>query len=105
MGTMAWTRGTTTARGAMHRGALMALADAMGGSVAFLNLPDGADTSTISSSTAFLRGVRQGTVTATGRLVHRGRTTIVAETQLTDVEGRPLARTTQTQAVLMPLSG
>ena len=90
----------------MHRGALMALADAMGGSVAFLNLPDGADTSTISSSTVFLRrGVRQGTVTATGRLVHRRRTTIVAETQLTDVEGRPLARTTQTQAVLMPLSG
>jgi 1,4-dihydroxy-2-naphthoyl-CoA hydrolase len=90
----------------MHRGALMALADAMGGSVASLNLPDGADTSTISSRTVFLRGgVRQGTVTATGRLVHRGRTTIVAETQLTDVEGRPLARTTQTQAVLMPLSG
>ena len=33
---------------------------------------------------AFLRGVREGAVTATGRLVRKGRTTIVAETELTD---------------------
>jgi uncharacterized protein (TIGR00369 family) len=105
VGTMAWTAETTTAGGAMHGGALMALADTIGGSVAFLNLPDGAGTSTISSSTVFLRGVREGTVTATGRLVHRGRTTIVSETELTDVEGRPVARTTQTQAVLTPRTG
>ena len=100
--TMDWTTETTTAGGAMHGGALMALADTTGGTVAFLNLPEGAGTSTISSSTVFLRAVRAGTVTATGRLVHRGRTTIVAETELTDSDGRPVSRTTQTQAVLAP---
>jgi 1,4-dihydroxy-2-naphthoyl-CoA hydrolase len=99
---MEWTLETTTTGGAMHGGALMSLADAIGGAVAFLNLPAGAGTSTISSSTVFLRGVREGAVTATARLVHRGRTTIVAETELTDAKGRPVARTTQTQAVLMP---
>ena len=105
VGTMPWSAETTTAGGAMHGGALMSLADTIGGAVAFLNLPEGAGTSTISSSTVFLRAVREGLVTATGRLVHRGRTTIVAETELTDTEGRPVARTTQTQAVLMPRTG
>ncbi len=102
VGSMEWTEATTTTGGAMHGGALMSLTDTIGGVVAFLNLPDGAGTSTISSSTVFLRGVREGTVTATGRLIHNGRTTIVAETELTDARGRPVARTTQTQAVLLP---
>ena len=105
VGTMAWSAETTMAGGAMHGGALMALADTIGGSVAFLNLPEGAGTSTISSSTVFLRGLREGTLTATGRLIHKGRTTIVAETVLTDAQGRPVARTTQTQAVLSPRTG
>jgi uncharacterized protein (TIGR00369 family) len=48
----------------------------------------------------FLRGVRAGTVTATGTLVHKGRSTIVVETEVTDEEGRAVARTTQSQAVL-----
>ncbi|MET0997284.1 MAG: PaaI family thioesterase [Marmoricola sp.] len=100
--TMEWTEETTTTGGAMHGGALMSLADTVGGAVAFLNLPEGAGTSTISSSTVFLRALRTGTLTATGRLVHKGRTTIVAETELTDADGRPVARTTQTQAVLVP---
>src|SRR6187551_1942003 len=79
----------------------LALADSVGGAVAFLNLPEGAGTSTISSSTVFIRGAREGVVTATGRLVHRGRTTIVDETELVDDAGRTVSRTTQTQAVLV----
>ena len=69
--------------------------------MAFLNLPEGAGTSTISSSTVFIRRARAGEVTATGRLVHRGRTTIVVETELVDDAGRTVSRTTQTQAVLV----
>ena len=105
VGVMQWSEATTTMGGAMHGGALMSLTDSIGGVVAFLNLPEGAGTSTISSSTVFLRGFREGTVTAIGRLVHKGRTTIVAETELTDAQGRPVARTTQTQSVLMPRTG
>ena len=96
-----WAAHLTTAGGALHGGTLMALADSLGGVVAFLNLPEGAGTSTISSSTVFVRVVREGVVTATARLVHRGRSTIVVETELTDEAGRTLARTTQTQAVLL----
>lgn len=99
---MAWHQGLTTAGGAMHGGVLMALADSVGGTVAFLNLPEGASTSTISSATVFLRGVREGVVTATGVPVHRGRSTIVVETDVTDAQGRSVARVTQTQAVLLP---
>ena len=105
VGSMEWSEATTTMGGAMHGGALMSLADTIGGVVAFLNVPEGAGTSTISSSTVFLRGLREGTLTATGRLIHKGRTTIVAETELTDAHGRPVARTTQTQSVLMPRTG
>jgi uncharacterized protein (TIGR00369 family) len=90
----------TTAGGGIHGGALMALADSVGAVCAFLNLPAGATTSTTSSHTVFLRAVRSGTVTATAQPVHVGRTSIVVVTELHDGDGRTVARTTQTQAVL-----
>jgi 1,4-dihydroxy-2-naphthoyl-CoA hydrolase len=90
----------TTAGGVLHGGAVMTLADSIGAACAFLNLPDGATTSTTSSHTVFLRGVRGGRVTATARPVHVGRTTIVVSTELRDDAGRLVAQTTQTQAVL-----
>jgi uncharacterized protein (TIGR00369 family) len=84
----------------LHGGALMALADSTGAACAFLNLPEGAGTSTIESKTNFLRGVRSGTVEATSRPLHVGRTVIVVETDLTDGDGRRVAKVIQTQAVL-----
>jgi uncharacterized protein (TIGR00369 family) len=90
----------TTAGGGMHGGALMALADSVGAVCALLNLPDGAATSTTASSTVFLRGVRSGTVTATARPLHVGRTTIAIAVELRDDSGALVAQTTQTQAVL-----
>src|ERR1700758_3908575 len=67
VGRLAWREELTTSGGAMHGGALMSLADNLGGVCAYLNLPPGAGTATISSSTNFIRGVRQGHVTATAR--------------------------------------
>ena len=79
----------------------MSLADSAGGYLAFLNLPEGAKgTATIESKTNFFRAVREGYVTATARLLHQGRTTIVVETDLHDDAGKHVARVTQTQAVL-----
>jgi len=98
--TMAWRPDLTTVADGFHGGALMALADSTGAIVAFLNLPEGAGTSTISSNTVFLRSAREGVVTAAARLVHAGRSTIVVETTVADADGRALTRTTQTQAVL-----
>ena len=96
-----WTAERTTVGGAMHGGALMSLADMAGAVCAFLNLPDGAaGTTTIESKTNFLRALRDGYVEAVSRPLHTGRTTIVVDTDLLDANGRLVARTTQTQAVL-----
>jgi 1,4-dihydroxy-2-naphthoyl-CoA hydrolase len=97
-----WAPELCTAAGVLHGGALMALADSAGGVCAFLNLPPGATTATIESKTNFFGVVREGTVLARSRPLHRGRTTIVVETDLFDSGGRHVARTTQTQAILVP---
>jgi uncharacterized protein (TIGR00369 family) len=99
---MAWAAERCTAQGILHGGALMSMADATGATLAVLNLPEGAWTSTIESKTNFFRAVRDGHVEATARPLHVGRTTIVVQTDLFDAEGRRVAQTTQTQAVLLP---
>ena len=99
-GAMDWHPDRCTSGGLLHGGALMALADTLGGICAFLNLPPGASTSTIESKTNFFRAVRSGTVTATCRALHVGRMTIAVQTDITDDTGRRVSQTTQTQAVL-----
>ena len=101
-GRLAWAPERCTAGGLLHGGALMALADSLGGACAVLNLPPGAGTATTSSSTAFLRGVREGEVVGTARPLHVGRSTIVVQTDLVDDGARRIAQVTQTQAVLGP---
>ena len=96
-----WEERLCTAGGILHGGALMSLADAAGAYCAFLNLPGGsAGTATIESKTNFFRAVREGHVHARSRPLHRGRTTIVVETDLHDDAEKHVARVTQTQAVL-----
>jgi uncharacterized protein (TIGR00369 family) len=98
---VAWDPARCTAGGILHGGLLMALADSVGGFCAYLNLPAGAaGTATIESKTNFLRPVAQGSVRATARPLHIGRTVIVVDTELHDDQSRLVARTTQTQAVL-----
>ncbi|WP_345702438.1 PaaI family thioesterase [Pseudonocardia eucalypti] len=103
--TMEWRPEVCTTAGIMHGGALMALADTAGAACAFARLVEsapGAGTSTIESNTHFFAAVRGGTVTATSRPLHSGRSTIVVQTDLRDDSGRLVAQTTQTQAVLAP---
>ena len=99
-GRLAWAQERCTTAGIMHGGALMGLADTLGGLCAFLNLPPGAGTATISSSTVFTRAVREGEVSAISRPLHIGRTTIAVQTDLADGAGRRVAQVTQVQAVL-----
>lgn len=90
-----------TANGMLHGGVLMSLADTCGAVCSFLNLPEGAaGTSTIQSSTNFLRAVREGTVTATSRPLHKGRRVIAIETEVVQADGRLVAKVIQTQSVL-----
>lgn len=92
--------------GLLHGGAIMTLADTAGGSLAYANLPEGAEgTSTIESKTNFLSAVSSGTVTARARVLKAGRSVIVVEMELTDDSRRLVAKVTQTQIVLRPQSG
>ncbi|MBM7168618.1 PaaI family thioesterase [Streptomyces sp. G44] len=104
-GTLPWSPELCTAGGALHGGALMALADTVGAVCAYLNLPEGEATSTIESKTNFLRAVRSGTARAVARPLHVGGSFIVVQTEVYDDQGRLAGQTTQTQAVLAPRSG
>ena len=101
-GALAWRPELCTTAGVLHGGVVMAFADTLGAICAFLNLPEGATTSTIESKTNFFRGVREGSVHATARPLHVGRTTIVVQTDLLDDRGKRVAQVTQTQAVIAP---
>jgi uncharacterized protein (TIGR00369 family) len=98
---LSWSESLCTSGGVLHGGVIMALADSTGGACAFLNLPDDATgTTTIQSTTNFLRAVRGGHIEAASRPLHAGRTVIVVETDVTDADDRRVARVTQSQAVL-----
>ena len=97
-----WAADRCTAGGVLHGGYLMALADTVGALCAVQNLPEGATTSTIESKTNFFRAVTEGDVDVTAIPLHVGRTTIVVQTDVTRVDGKPVTRTTQTQAVIPP---
>jgi uncharacterized protein (TIGR00369 family) len=85
----------------LHGGAAMALADSLGGIATFLNLPEGAGTTTIESKTNFLGPAPAGTtVIAECTPIHRGRRTMVWQTRISTREGRLVALVTQTQLVL-----
>ncbi|HEY1522253.1 MAG TPA: PaaI family thioesterase [Solirubrobacteraceae bacterium] len=99
-GRLPWAEDLCTTGGLLHGGALMALADTLGGVCAFLNLPEGAGTATISSSTSMLRAVRQGIVVGEARPLHVGRSVIAVQTSLLDCDQRLVAQVAQAQAVL-----
>lgn len=99
-GSLAWTPERCTAGGILHGGAIMSLADTIGAVCAFLNLPQGATTATMDSTTRLYRPLRDGTLHATARPAHVGRTLIAVTTDLTDDQDRLIAQTSQAQAVI-----
>lgn len=90
-----------TSSGSLHGGAFMAFADTLGAVGTFLDLPEGARTTTTDSSTKFTRGAPVGsTVIGTATAFHRGRTTQVWQTLVTTEDGKLCAVVTQTQLIL-----
>jgi uncharacterized protein (TIGR00369 family) len=94
-----WAPHLCTSGGVMHGGVLMSLADTAGALVTFIGLPEGKTTATITSTSHMFRPVSGGTVRAVAVPVHRGRTTVTAETSVFDAEDRLVAQTIQVQAV------
>jgi uncharacterized protein (TIGR00369 family) len=85
----------------LHGGAVMAFADTLGATGAYLNLPDAAGTTTIESKTNFISAAKEGsTVTAESTPVHIGRRTSVWTTKITREDGKLVAIVTQSQMVL-----
>jgi uncharacterized protein (TIGR00369 family) len=99
-GRLDWAADRCTTGGILHGGALLTLADSLGGVCAYLNLREGQSTATLESKTNFIRAVREGSVVGTAHPLHVGRTTIVVETRLHDGQGRLVSITLQTQAVI-----
>jgi uncharacterized protein (TIGR00369 family) len=96
----------TNRNGALHGGAVMAVADNLGGTATFMNLPEGAGTTTIESKANFFAAVALGdTIRAECTPLHRGRTTMVWQTRITRGDGKLAAIVTQTQLITMPRGG
>jgi uncharacterized protein (TIGR00369 family) len=85
----------------LHGGGIMTFADTLGAVGTFMNMPDGAATTTIESSTKFLAAAPEGTV-LTGEAVplHKGRTTMVWQTSIRREDGRLCAVVSQTQLLM-----
>lgn len=90
-----------TAGGILHGGAYMAFADTLGALGTVVNLAAGRHTTTTDSSTKFIAGAKLGTtVRGESLALHRGRTTMVWQTSITNADGKLCAVVTQTQLVL-----
>jgi 1,4-dihydroxy-2-naphthoyl-CoA hydrolase len=90
-----------TAWHTIHGGAVMAFADTLGATGAYLNLPEGASTTTIESKTNFISPAKAGTVVMAESLpIHIGRRSSVWQTRITHEDGKLVAIVTQTQMVL-----
>jgi uncharacterized protein (TIGR00369 family) len=91
-----------TAGHILHGGAIMAFADTLGATGAFLNLPEGSGgTTTIESKTNFIGAAKEGTtVEAESVPIHIGRRSSVWQTRIAREDGKLVAMVTQTQMVL-----
>ena len=87
--------------GGLHGGAIMAFADNMGGTAAFMNISEKQNTLTVESKTNFIRAVPAGDVLRAVTIpLHRGRQTMVWQTTLYLSNGKVAAIVTQTQLIL-----
>ena len=85
----------------MHGGATMAFADMVASIGAFLNLPEGAATTTIESKTNFISAAKEGSVVEAESVpLHAGRRSSVWQTSLRREDGKLVAVVTQTQMVI-----
>jgi uncharacterized protein (TIGR00369 family) len=82
--------------GTLHGGILCDIADAAMGTAYASTLGEGESFTTLELKINFLRPFWTGTLVATARIVKAGRTIGLAECDVTDAEGRLVARATST---------
>ena len=82
--------------GTIQGGVICALADAAMGMAYATRLEDGESFTTLELKTNYLRPVTGGTLIATGRVLHSGRTIGLTSCDVVDGEGRQIAYATST---------
>ena len=86
--------------GLVHGGLYASIAEALASmATAMAVASEGKMAMGLSNATSFLRPITEGTVHATARRLHRGRTTWVWDVEITDDQGRRCALTRMTIAV------
>ncbi len=86
--------------GLVHGGLYASIAESLASTATALAVaPEGKQAMGLSNVTSFMRPITEGTVHATARRIHRGRTTWVWEVDFTDEQGRLCASTRVTMAV------
>jgi 1,4-dihydroxy-2-naphthoyl-CoA hydrolase len=89
--------------GFLHGGAIMTLADTLGGLGTTISIPKGYRTLTTESKTNFLSAIPLGeTARAECTPVHRGKTLMVWQTKIFRENGKLAALVTQSQLILAP---
>jgi len=85
----------------LHGGAIMAIADTLGAIGTIVNLQKGQWTATLESKTNFLGAAPTGSRVFFESLpLHKGRRTMIWQTNMRNAAGKLLAQVTQTQMVL-----
>jgi 1,4-dihydroxy-2-naphthoyl-CoA hydrolase len=86
--------------GLVHGGVFAAIAESLASMGTYLGVHEqGMHAMGLSNSTSFLRPMFDGTIHATARAFHRGRTTWLWDVEIADDEGRLCATTRMTIAV------
>lgn len=89
------------ATGTLHGGAIMAIADTLGAVATIVNLQRGQWTATLESKTNFLGAAPVGSrVKFECLALHKGKRTMIWQTNMRNESGKLLAQITQTQMVL-----
>lgn len=86
--------------GLVHGGLFAAIAESLASMATALAVAgDGKQAMGLSNATSFMRPITEGTVHATARRIHRGRTTWIWDVEINDDAGRRCAVTRMTIAV------
>jgi uncharacterized protein (TIGR00369 family) len=89
--------------GLVHGGVFASIAESLTSTATWMAVSqDGRGAQGLSNQTSFLRPIVEGTIHATARRRHKGRTTWVWEVDITDDEGRVCALVRMTVAVREP---
>jgi uncharacterized protein (TIGR00369 family) len=78
------------------------LADTAGGFASFLAAPKGSRVTTIEMKINFLEPVEHGEIKADARVLRQGRTTSVVDCDVTDQDGRLVAKALMTFSIYPP---